>query len=133
MASVSEGICETDPNFAVICSFLSRYGALLRVPEISYVDLQEYIQCTSHGMAYLLHNDVRSLLLIDASCLPLLFENRYYRTCIDGFYFLRFLGPITSFSIGVLKWHIMQDTINQWNNGSHLQDCLIAQDYFAYI
>ena len=35
-----------DPNFAVICSFISRYGTLLGLPDISFDELEKWIDDT---------------------------------------------------------------------------------------
>uniref|UniRef100_A0A1A7X698 Remodeling and spacing factor 1 n=1 Tax=Iconisemion striatum TaxID=60296 RepID=A0A1A7X698_9TELE len=43
-ASSSPGLC---PNYAVICSFLERYGALLDLPELTFPQLERYLQDTS--------------------------------------------------------------------------------------
>ncbi|XP_029375435.1 remodeling and spacing factor 1 [Echeneis naucrates] len=40
-ASCSPGLC---PNYAVICSFLDRYGALLDLPELTFPQLERYLQ-----------------------------------------------------------------------------------------
>lgn len=45
-ASSSPGLC---PNYAVICSFLERYGALLDLPELTFPQLERYLQDTSSG------------------------------------------------------------------------------------
>lgn len=42
------GLC---PNYAVICSFLERYGALLDLPELTFPQLERYLQDTSSGEA----------------------------------------------------------------------------------
>lgn len=47
-ASSSFGLC---PNYAVICSFLERYGALLDLPELTFPQLERYLQDTSSGEA----------------------------------------------------------------------------------
>lgn len=47
-ASSSTGLC---PNYAVICSFLERYGALLDLPELTFPQLERYLQDTSSGEA----------------------------------------------------------------------------------
>lgn len=47
-ASSSPGLC---PNYAVICSFLDRYGALLDLPELSFPQLERYLLDTSSGKA----------------------------------------------------------------------------------
>lgn len=51
-ASSSLGLC---PNYAVICSFLERYGALLDLPELTFPQLERYLQDTSSGEAVKLH------------------------------------------------------------------------------
>uniref|UniRef100_H3CDJ0 PHD-type domain-containing protein n=1 Tax=Tetraodon nigroviridis TaxID=99883 RepID=H3CDJ0_TETNG len=43
-ANSSFGLC---PNYAVICSFLERYGALLDLPELTFPQLERYLQDTS--------------------------------------------------------------------------------------
>lgn len=45
-ASSSPGLC---PSYAVICSFLERYGALLDLPELTFPQLERYLQDTSSG------------------------------------------------------------------------------------
>lgn len=47
-ASSSPGLC---PNYAVICSFLERYGALLDLPELTFPQLERYLRDTSTGEA----------------------------------------------------------------------------------
>ncbi|MEQ2200572.1 hypothetical protein XENOCAPTIV_000266, partial [Xenoophorus captivus] len=47
-ASSPPGLC---PNYAVICSFLERYGALLDLPELTFPQLERYLQDTSSGRA----------------------------------------------------------------------------------
>lgn len=37
------------PNYAVVCSFLERYGALLDLPELSFPQLERYLQDSSSG------------------------------------------------------------------------------------
>lgn len=49
MASQAENDCLSNPNFAVICSFLDRYGESLSLPDIGYSDLQEWIEDTKNG------------------------------------------------------------------------------------
>lgn len=46
--SSSPSLC---PNYAVICSFLERYGALLDLPELTFPQLERYLQDTSSGEA----------------------------------------------------------------------------------
>nr|XP_057942226.1 remodeling and spacing factor 1-like [Doryrhamphus excisus] len=43
-ASSPPGLC---PNYAVICSFLERYGALLDLPELTFPQLERYLRDTS--------------------------------------------------------------------------------------
>ncbi|XP_060765521.1 remodeling and spacing factor 1 isoform X3 [Neoarius graeffei] len=43
-AGSSPGLC---PSFAVICSFLERYGALLDLPELTFPQLERYLQETA--------------------------------------------------------------------------------------
>uniref|UniRef100_A0A096MF64 Remodeling and spacing factor 1-like n=1 Tax=Poecilia formosa TaxID=48698 RepID=A0A096MF64_POEFO len=45
-ASSPPGLC---PNYAVVCSFLERYGALLDLPELTFPQLERYLQDTSSG------------------------------------------------------------------------------------
>ncbi len=40
---------ELCPSFAVICSFLERYGALLDLPEVSFPELERSLQESSAG------------------------------------------------------------------------------------
>ena len=47
-ASSSPGLC---PNYAVICSFLERYGALLDLPELTFPQLERYLRDTSSAEA----------------------------------------------------------------------------------
>lgn len=49
MAAASENDCLNDPNFAVICNFLDRYGELIGLGDISYADLQTWLEDTKHG------------------------------------------------------------------------------------
>ncbi|CAG5136604.1 unnamed protein product [Candidula unifasciata] len=54
MASVGEGDCHKDPNFAVVCSFLDKYGASLGLEPISYSDLQTYLEDTTGDVSRVL-------------------------------------------------------------------------------
>jgi len=38
-----------DPNFSVVCSFLTRYGSLLGVVDISFEQLEKWIIDTRYG------------------------------------------------------------------------------------
>lgn len=50
MAAASENDCLNDPNFAVICNFLDRYGEMIGLGDISYTDLQTWLEDTKHGV-----------------------------------------------------------------------------------
>lgn len=50
-AGSSPGLC---PSFAVICSFLERYGGLLDLPELTFPQLERYLQETSTGERHFL-------------------------------------------------------------------------------
>lgn len=49
MASDNEGTCVNDPNFAVICSFLSKFARLCGITHPNFVDLQHMIENTQEG------------------------------------------------------------------------------------
>ena len=49
MASATES-CHKEPNFAVICSFLEKYGELLGLPNISFLDLKCFLENETSGM-----------------------------------------------------------------------------------
>jgi len=38
-----------DPNFAVICSFLTNYGTLLGLTDVSFDQLEKWIEDTRYG------------------------------------------------------------------------------------
>ena len=38
-----------DPHFAVICSFFQRYGLLLGLPDLSFQELERWIEDTRYG------------------------------------------------------------------------------------
>lgn len=40
---------DVSPGFAVVCSFLERYGSVLDLPELSFPQLERYLQETSAG------------------------------------------------------------------------------------
>lgn len=40
----------SDPNFSVVCSFLVRYGHLLGFENISFEDLEKWIDDTRYGL-----------------------------------------------------------------------------------
>uniref|UniRef100_A0A4W4HIQ7 Uncharacterized protein n=1 Tax=Electrophorus electricus TaxID=8005 RepID=A0A4W4HIQ7_ELEEL len=45
---LSPGLC---PSFAVVCSFLERYGTALDLPELTFPQMERYLQETSSGEA----------------------------------------------------------------------------------
>ncbi|KAG7484398.1 hypothetical protein MATL_G00048800 [Megalops atlanticus] len=45
--AASAAAASTCPSFAVVCSFLERYGAILGLPEFTFPQLEEYLQETS--------------------------------------------------------------------------------------
>ena len=49
MASEKEGTVYDDPNFAVICSFMSSYAKDLQFPDISFNALKSYLGNTKTG------------------------------------------------------------------------------------
>ena len=53
MASVGEGDCHKDPNFAVVCSCLDKYGESLGLPTVSYLELKQYLEDTSQEGKFL--------------------------------------------------------------------------------
>jgi len=40
---------QKDPNFAVICSFLSKYGTLLGLADVSFDQLEKWVDETRYG------------------------------------------------------------------------------------
>jgi len=40
---------QKDPNFAVICSFLTKYGTLLGLSDVSFDQLEKWIEDTRYG------------------------------------------------------------------------------------
>ncbi|KAL0167542.1 hypothetical protein M9458_035764, partial [Cirrhinus mrigala] len=38
---------DVSPGFAVVCSFLERYGPVLDLPELTFPQLERYLQETS--------------------------------------------------------------------------------------
>ncbi|XP_053404414.1 remodeling and spacing factor 1-like isoform X2 [Mercenaria mercenaria] len=61
MASQAENDCLSNPNFAVICSFMDRYAEFLGLTEIGYKDLQEWIEDTKNVSPLLIDLHVRLL------------------------------------------------------------------------
>jgi len=49
---------EKDPNFAVICSFLTKYGNLLGLTDVSFEQLEKWIDDTRYGECRVLIRDI---------------------------------------------------------------------------
>lgn len=50
MPSISENYsCLSDPNFAVICSFLQHYAGILKIMNPTFKELQEMIESNDDG------------------------------------------------------------------------------------
>uniref|UniRef100_A0A3Q1GZ84 Remodeling and spacing factor 1b, tandem duplicate 1 n=1 Tax=Acanthochromis polyacanthus TaxID=80966 RepID=A0A3Q1GZ84_9TELE len=77
-ASFSPGLC---PNYAVICSFLERYGALLDLPELTFPQLERYLQDTSSVPKLLVDLHVKLLRKIGKSVSADRWEKYLVRVC----------------------------------------------------
>lgn len=64
MAAENEATCESDPNFAVICGFLEKFGVTCGLTNIDFLDLQKMLENTHEGTSTrLLINNRRILKL----------------------------------------------------------------------
>ncbi|XP_037543728.1 remodeling and spacing factor 1 [Nematolebias whitei] len=79
-ASSSPSLC---PNYAVICSFLERYGALLDLPELTFPQLERYLQDTSSVPKLLADLHVKLLRKIGKSVSADRWEKHLARVCQD--------------------------------------------------
>uniref|UniRef100_A0A3Q1JS51 PHD-type domain-containing protein n=1 Tax=Anabas testudineus TaxID=64144 RepID=A0A3Q1JS51_ANATE len=79
-ASSSPGLC---PNYAVICSFLERYGALLDLPELTFPQLERYLQDTSSVPKLLVDLHVKLLRKIGKSVSADRWEKYLVKVCQD--------------------------------------------------
>ncbi|XP_028277212.1 remodeling and spacing factor 1 isoform X2 [Parambassis ranga] len=77
-ASSSPCLC---PNYAVICSFLERYGALLDLPEFTFPQLERYLQDTSSVPKLLVDLHVKLLRKIGKSVSADRWEKSLLKTC----------------------------------------------------
>ncbi|XP_078121343.1 remodeling and spacing factor 1 [Sander vitreus] len=77
-ASSSPGLC---PNYAVICSFLERYGALLDLPELTFPQLERYLQDTSSVPKLLVDLHVKLLRKIGKSVTADRWEKYLVKVC----------------------------------------------------
>ncbi|XP_046717475.1 remodeling and spacing factor 1 isoform X2 [Silurus meridionalis] len=79
-AASSTGLC---PSFAVICSFLERYGALLDLPELTFTQLERYLQETSTVPKLLVDLHVKLLRKIGKSVSADRWEKYLVKICQD--------------------------------------------------
>ncbi|XP_026995388.2 remodeling and spacing factor 1 isoform X1 [Tachysurus fulvidraco] len=79
-AGSSPGLC---PSFAVICSFLERYGALLDLPELSFPQLERCLQETSTVPKLLVDLHVKLLRKIGKSVSADRWEKYLVKVCQD--------------------------------------------------
>ncbi|KAK5858243.1 hypothetical protein PBY51_002396 [Eleginops maclovinus] len=77
-ASSSPGLC---PNYAVICSFLERYGALLDLPELTFPQLERYLRDTSSVPKLLVDLHVKLLRKIGKSVSADRWEKYLLKVC----------------------------------------------------
>ncbi|KAI4892660.1 hypothetical protein NFI96_022787 [Prochilodus magdalenae] len=77
-AGSSPGLC---PSFAVICSFLERYGALLDLPELTFPQLERYLEETSTVPKLLVDLHVKLLRKIGKSVSAERWEKYLVKVC----------------------------------------------------
>ncbi|KAI3373304.1 hypothetical protein L3Q82_006605 [Scortum barcoo] len=77
-ATSAPGLC---PNYAVICSFLDRYGALLDLPELTFTQLERYLQDTSSVPKLLVDLHVKLLRKIGKSVSADRWEKYLVKVC----------------------------------------------------
>lgn len=49
MASDVDASCENDPNFAVICAFLEKFGKQCGLPDVDFLELQQMLENSEEG------------------------------------------------------------------------------------
>uniref|UniRef100_A0A9J7ZZ27 Remodeling and spacing factor 1 n=1 Tax=Cyprinus carpio carpio TaxID=630221 RepID=A0A9J7ZZ27_CYPCA len=75
---------DVSPGFAVVCSFLERYGSVLDLPELSFPQLERYLQETSAGELFprpLIELHVKLLRKIGKSVTPDRWEKYLVKVC----------------------------------------------------
>uniref|UniRef100_A0AAZ3P5M8 Remodeling and spacing factor 1-like n=1 Tax=Oncorhynchus tshawytscha TaxID=74940 RepID=A0AAZ3P5M8_ONCTS len=77
----SAGFSDLCPSYAVICSFLERYGALLDLPELTFPQLERYLQDTSSVPKLLVDLHVKLLRKIGKSVSADRWEKYIVKVC----------------------------------------------------
>uniref|UniRef100_A0A9J8A7D3 Remodeling and spacing factor 1 n=2 Tax=Cyprinus carpio TaxID=7962 RepID=A0A9J8A7D3_CYPCA len=72
---------DVSPGFAVVCSFLERYGSVLDLPELSFPQLERYLQETSAVPRPLIELHVKLLRKIGKSVTPDRWEKYLVKVC----------------------------------------------------
>ncbi|KAL2096481.1 hypothetical protein ACEWY4_008629 [Coilia grayii] len=80
VAGSSPGLC---PSFAVVCSFLERYGVALDLPELTFPQMERYLQETSIVPKPLVELHVKLLRKIGKSVTPDRWEKYLVKVCQD--------------------------------------------------
>ncbi|XP_063061424.1 remodeling and spacing factor 1 [Engraulis encrasicolus] len=78
VAGSSPGLC---PSFAVVCSFLERYGAALDLPELTFPQMERYLQETSIVPKPLVELHVKLLRKIGKCVTPDRWEKYLVKVC----------------------------------------------------
>ncbi|KAF4101098.1 remodeling and spacing factor 1 isoform X2 [Onychostoma macrolepis] len=72
---------DVSPGFAVVCSFLERYGSVLDLPELTFPQLERYLQETSAVPRPLIELHVKLLRKIGKSVTPDRWEKYLVKVC----------------------------------------------------
>lgn len=72
---------DVSPGFAVVCSFLERYGSVLDLPELSFPQLERYLQETSSVPRPLIELHIKLLRKIGKSVTPDRWEKYLVKVC----------------------------------------------------
>ncbi|XP_059421336.1 remodeling and spacing factor 1-like [Carassius carassius] len=72
---------DVSPGFAVVCSFLERYGSVLDLPELSFPQLERYLQDTSSVPRPLIELHIKLLRKIGKSVTPDRWEKYLVKVC----------------------------------------------------